>query len=335
MLALGKPQSADKQFKIAEQDKDLPDDVAKTIRAVRDVIRTKRAWRLDVDFGFAPDSNINNATSADTINVQWGGGTLPLTLDDKARARSGTGETASLSAGLKLPVAKKVSALIDVDGNGTNYAGVSYDDFQLQLASGAELRFTNTTSASLEAVGALRWYGGGLVSRQLGAKAGFQTQLSRREQVGVQLDLRRTDARFDHSYDGWQGAAYATYERAIGKSLVVSGGVFARRDWLTERAYSSTELGVIAGFGGELPHGITLGLSGSVSRAVYDAPMTLFSNDPRKDWRYTARATLGDRKLALFGFSPQISASYSRDDATIPFFANDRLRFRFALARYF
>jgi len=335
MLALGKPQSADKQFKIAEQDQDLPDDVARTIRAVRDVIRAKRAWRLDFDFGIAPDTNINNATSADTITILWGNTPLPLTLDDKAKARSGTGQTASISGGVRLPVSDKVAMLVDLDSAGTNYAGTDNDDFQLQVASGAELRLSHDTSVSLEAVGAQRWYGGSLVSRQIGAKAGFQTSLSRREQVGVQIDMRHTEALFDSSYNGWQGSAYATYERAISRSLIVSGGVFGRRDWLKAAPYSSTELGVIAGFGGELPKGITLGLSGSVSRAKFDAPMLLFSTDPRSDWRYTARATLGNRKIRVWGFSPQMSASWSRNDSSITYFGNNRLRFRFTLARYF
>jgi outer membrane protein len=335
MLALGRPQSADRQFKLAEQDRDLPDDVARTIRAVRTVIRSQRAWRLDLDFGIAPDSNINNATSADTVTVNWGGWQLPLTLDEQAKARSGTGQTASVSAGLRLPLAERTSLLFDLDSNGTNYAGTDYDDVQFQAAAGAELRLTPRLSASLQAVGAQRWYGGQLVSRQAGVKAGLQARLSGRDQIGVQLDARRTDARFDSAYDGWQSALYATYEHAVSRSLVASVGGFARRDALALEAYSSKEVGAIAGFGGELPHGITFGLSGSVSRATFDAPMLIFSDEARKDWRTTARATLGNRKIALWGFSPQVSASYARIDSSLPFFANDRLRFRFALARYF
>lgn len=335
MLTLGQTASADRQFKIAQQDQDLPDDVAKTIRRVRDVIRSHRAWRLDVDFGIAPDTNINNATGADTVSILWGGTTLPLTLDPQAQARSGLGETASVSAGLRLPIAHKLSALLDFDGAGTNYSGAAYDDYQVQAAGGAELRLSQTASISLETVGAQRWYGGKAVSRQVGVKGGFQVQLSGREQIGVQLDARRTNALFDNAYDGWQTAAYATYERAISKSLVVSSGVFARRDWLKAGAYSSLELGVIAGFGGELPYGITFGLSGTASHATFDAPMPIFSLDPRKDWRFSGRATLGNRRWAVWGFSPQVSASYSRIDSSLPYFANDRLRFQFALARYF
>jgi tetratricopeptide (TPR) repeat protein len=335
MLAMGHFGSADRQFRMAQQDDELPEDVARTIRAVRDVIRARRAWRLDIDVGIAPDSNINNATSAESVTVNWGGWQLPLELDERAQARSGTGQTASVSAGLRLPVAERMSMLVDLDSSGSNYSGRDYDDLVAQAAVGPELRLSSTTSASLQAVAAQRWYGGSLVSRQAGVKAGFQARLSNVDQVGVQIDARRTDARFDSAYDGWQTGAYLTWEHAVARSLVVSTGVFARRDALAASAYSSRELGLIAGFGGELPLGISFGLSGTASRAVFDAPITLFSNEPREDWRYTARATLGNRKVRFWGFSPQVSASYTRIDSTLPFFASDRLRFRFALARYF
>lgn len=335
LLALGHTASADKQFRLAQQDEDLPEDVARTIRSVRNIIRSNRGWRFDVDFGIAPDTNINSATAADSVAINWGGIMLPVTLDPQARQRSGIGQTASISAGVRLPVAPGVSAIVDIDSAGTNYEGTGYDDYQAQVAAGAEVRFADRAAVSAQVVGAQRWFGGRLVSRQAGVKTGFQVRLSDRDQIGFQIDARRTDALFDTNYDGTQVGAYLTYERAVTKTLVVSGGAFARRDWLRAGAYSSRELGLIAGFGGELPLGITFGVSGTVSRAKFDAPIPIFSLDPRDDWRFTARASVGNRGWRLLGFSPQISASYSRMDTTIPYFTNDRLRFRFALARYF
>jgi hypothetical protein len=335
MLALGKPQSADKQFRLAGQDRDIPPELAKSIRGVRAVIRQQRAWRLDVDFGLAPDSNINNATAVDQVTVNLGGYSLPLTLDENARARSGTGQTATLSAGLRLPAGKDMAMLIDLDGSGANYAGVRYDDYLVQLAAGPEFLLSQKTSVSIEAVGAERWYGGSLATRQFGAKAGGQTLLSMTDRAGIQIDARRTDARFDHGYDGWQVGLYGTYEHAMSKTLLVSAGLFGRRDWLTEPAYSNTELGTNFGFGGELAHGINFSVSGSLSRATYDAAMGLFSAVPRRDWRGSVRGTLGDRSIRVFGFSPELSLTYARTKSNIDFFSTDRVRFRVALARYF
>lgn len=336
MLAMGHVQSADKQFKIAQQAKDLPQDVAATIRVVRDVIRSKRTWRLDFDIGIAPDTNINNATAADTITILGNGVTpTPFKLDSQAKAQSGIGGTAMVSAGARLPVSKHVSALVDVDLAGTKYAESQFDDYQGQIAAGAEIRTSKDTSISIEAVGAQRWFGGKPASQQAGAKAGFQARLGDASQIGLQLDARHTNAMFDQSYDGWQIGAYATFEHSVGKALIVSLGGFGRWDSLNAAAYSNAEFGMIAGFGGELPHGITFGVSGSASRATFSAPMPLFSIDPRKDWRTSARLTVGDRKVNLMGFSPQVSVSYSKTDSSIVYYSNDRLRFRFTFARYF
>lgn len=335
MLAQGKPQSADRQFRLAEQDRELPPEIARTIRAARDVIRSKRAWSLNIDAGIAPDSNINNATSADSINVYLGGQQVPLTLDESAKARSGLGRTGSIDAGLRLPMSDSALMLLDVDAVGTDYDGSTYDDFAYEAAAGPELRLNERTRVRLQAVGAQRVYGNRIATRQFGLKGGGETLLSGNERLGLQLDVRRTNARFDDGFSGWQIGSYATYERAVAKAIVASAGVFGRRDSLKAKAYSSTEAGVIAGVGGELPWGLNVGLSGTVSRATYDAPLYFFAPEARKDWRYSARATLGIRALRVAGLSPSASLTISRIDSSLGFYSNTRARLRFALARYF
>src|SRR3546814_4583868 len=119
MLALHKPGAADRQFKIAEQDQDLTPEVLRTIRTVRDTIRAKRPWQIDVAFGLAPDTNINNATSLDTIRVNLGDNSIPLTLDERARAKSGIGPPAQVSARLRLPVAERLSILPQLSSDET------------------------------------------------------------------------------------------------------------------------------------------------------------------------------------------------------------------------
>lgn len=335
MLGLGQSAGADRQFRLAEQDGELPPDVARAVRGAREVIRSRRAWRLDVDLGIAPDTNINNATANDVVTVYFGDSTLPVELDDDARQRSGVGGTASISAGVRIPLSPSVALLTDVDMNGTNYVGSNFDDYVVQFAAGPELRMTGNASISAQAVGAQRWFAGRVASRQFGIKSGAQIAIGSRRRIGVQLDLRSTDAQFDSNYSGWQGGIYATAEQSVGPALVVSAGGFVRRDWLNAATYSNTEVGVNVGFGGELPLGISFGLGGSVSRAGYDAPMAIFSPEPRRDWRYSTRLTVGNRKVRVFGFSPQANLSYSRTDSSIGYFANDRIRLRLALARYF
>lgn len=335
MMLQGKAQSADRQFRLAEQDDELPPEIARTIRAARDVIRSKRAWSLNVDLGLAPDTNINNATSADSINVYLGGQQVPLTLDESARPRSGVGRTGSVDAGLRLPMSDAALMLIDADVVGTDYDGSTFDDFAYEAAAGPELRVSSVTRVRLQAVGAQRVYGNRIATRQVGLKGGGETMLSARTRVGLQIDARRTDARFDDAFSGWQVGGYATVERAVAKAIIASGGLFARRDALDSEAFSSTEGGMIAGIGGELPLGLNVALSGTASRAVYDAPLFFFAPAPRKDWRTSLRATLGVRAFRIAGLSPSATLSVSRIDSTIDYYSTTRARVRFALARYF
>jgi hypothetical protein len=335
LLREGKEAAADHHYRLAEEDSEVPPEIEQTIRQVRGYIRSHRNWTFNVDFGLAPDSNINNATSLDTIRINLGDTSIPLTLDDRARAKSGLGQTAQVSARLRLPAARRLSILADLDGNGTNYAGTDFDDYVVQLAAGAEYALTQKTHVSLEALGAQRWYGGNTVSRQVGTRAGFQTTLDASHRVGFQVDIRRTTALFDDRYSGWQGGLYATYEQALTPTLILSAGPFVRRDWLDDAAFSNTEIGGNVGFGGALPLGINFGVSASVSRAVYDAPIAFFDAEPRHDWRFMARATLGNRKINLLGLSPQIGISWTRIDSTIGFYDTNRRRFEFTLARYF
>jgi outer membrane protein len=335
MLAQHKPQAAERQFAIAAQDDQLSPEVQRTIRKARDTIRAQRPWQLDVSVGIAPDTNINAATAADTVTVMFGDTPIPLELDDRARRKSGIGETAQLSSRVRLPLTRTMAALIDVDANGTNYAGSTFDDYAGQIAAGLAYGVSARSSVSLEGLAAKRWYGGRAVSEQLGWKAGAQHVVDNKRQVGVQIDVRRTTALFNRGYSGWQAGIYTTYEQALAPALVASIGPFVRRDWLNERVYSDTEIGANAGIGGELLTGLNFGLSGGASRAVYDAPFTLFDSRPRRDWRFVAKATLGDRKLRLLGLSPQISVQWTRVDSSLTLYKMARSRIEFSLARYF
>ncbi len=335
LIALKKTASADRQLRIAQQDADLPQQIARTIRTVRDTIRSGRAWRLDFNVGFAPDTNINNATAARSITVLLGDGAYEAELDDAAQARSGVGQVAQLSTGLRLPIGKQLSALAELDANGTNYGGSRFDDYAVQAAAGGEYRLTPTTSASLEGVYARRWYGGRATTEQIGARTGGQTVLGTRDRFGYQIDLRHVRAYFDRGYDGWQGGVYATLEHALTRTVVVSAGPFVRREWLREQAFSATEVGGNIGAGGELRYGFNVGASLGLSRAVFDAPLPIFDLDARRDTRLVVRTTLGNRKIRVLGFSPQLNWTYNRIDSSLPLYAIDRSRFEITLARYF
>ena len=108
-----------------------------------------------------------------------------------------------------------------------------------------------------------------------------------------------------------------------------------RREWLREDAFSDIEVGGNLGVGGELRYGFNLGGSLGMSRAIFDAPLLIFDAKPRRDTRLVIRTTLGNRKIRVLGFSPQMNWTYNRIGSSIPLYAIKRSRFELTAARYF
>tara|TARA_R110000824_G_scaffold63304_2_gene166627 strand:- start:156 stop:1574 length:1419 start_codon:yes stop_codon:yes gene_type:complete len=334
-LMTGKEASADYHFRLAQNDENLPDEIAQTIRNTRSILRDQRVWRFSFDFGFAPDTNINGATNAESIDINFGPIKLPLQLDENARERSGIGQTAGFSGGIRVKATDRLALLLDADSKIINYKGEEADDIVIQVAAGPELRIARYSSLSLQAVGLHRWYGGRLATREYGGRVGYQQALSEGQRLGFELDARRTESQLSDAYSGWQLGANATYEHLIGKSLIASASVFARRDLLNADGFSSFNYGVNLGIGGELPLGLNAGVSASVSRSEFDAPLLLYSTEKRQDWRGFARAYVGSRKIKFLGFSPSIDYNYSRVDSNYGLYEMNRHRVNFKFARYF
>jgi hypothetical protein len=336
LMLKGDRDAADHHFRLASQDKSLPPEIAATIRSVRGIIRDQRAWRFSFDFGVAPDTNINNATSAEQVDLLVSpNNRQPFMLNPDAKAKSGLGLVASFSGGVRIKQSDTVALLADADGQFTHYGNTDFNDDVVQLAVGPEFKLSPSRSVSVQAVALQHWYGGKTAQQQVGVKTGFQALLDEGQRVGLQADIRHTDSSFGDSYTGWQYSSYATYERVVMRTMIASASLFARRESLQSDGLSNTEGGFNVGIGGELSHGLNAGLSGGLSYAAYDAPIVFFSDDARHDFRASIRAYLGLRSIRVLGFSPSITYTFTHNGSNYTLYNSDRHRIRFALAHYF
>ncbi len=331
----GKYGSADHHFRLAQEDKDLPDEVVRSIRTTRGLLRDRRSFDLTVDVGLAPDSNITNGTNAESVDVNFGGFMIPLTLNPAARQRSGIGQSMVVSSSYRTRLSGGTKLLIETDGQATNYQGKASDDFALQFAAGPEIQLSENNRLTVQGLGLQRWYGGKSASTGGGARLGFQHDFESGHRLGLNVDARYAKSGFADAYTGWSLSAQAVYERVIATSMIGYVSIYGRRELLNSKSYSGHEIGTNVGIMGDLPMGISIGLSAGVSRAAYDAPLPLFSADPRRDWRYNARAQIGLRSLRLWGFSPSVTYDFNRTDSSLALYKSDRHRVRFGFARYF
>ncbi len=335
LMLQGKSGAADYHFRLAQGADDLPPEIAATIKASRRLLRDSREFAFNVDVGFAPDSNITNGTSAETVDIAFGNDRIPLTLDDQARQKSGVGQTVGISATARLAIGEQTRLLIESNGNLVNYAGKASDDFFGQLAIGPEFSLSDETRLSVQAVGTQRYYGGKNALRGGGLRSSLTHTLGDNTRAGLTIDARRNESGLNAGNSGWQLGATATAERIIGKSAIASATLFARRDLLKLAAYSGEEFGANLGVGAELPLGIVAGVSGGVSRASYDAPLAIFGPSPRNDWRFNGRVQLGLRSIRLMGFSPSVTYNFSKVQSNLALYKSQRHRVQFVVARYF
>jgi outer membrane protein len=331
----GNQGGADYHYRLAQQSAGLPPEVLATIHSNRSLLRDQRSWSFNVNFGLAPDTNISNGTRAQTIDADFGGLVIPLTLDASARQKSGIGQTLGLGGSYRFGLSENTKLLVEADATGVNYAGSNFDDYTGQLAVGPEFRLSDDTRLSVQALGSQRWYGGNFANRAVGARASLQHNFDEGQRIGLSLDARQNHSGFSSAYSGWQIGAYASYERVVAHSLIASATLFGRRDSLASKAYSGMEFGANLGIGGELPLGINAGISGGISRQVYDGALAVLSPVPRKDLRINARVHMGLRTFRFVGFSPSVTYTFSESQSSLSLYDSKRHRFQFGLARYF
>jgi outer membrane protein len=335
LMIKGNTLAADHHLRLASEDRTLPEDIARTVRATRGVLRQQKQWSFNVDLGIAPDSNITNGTNAESVEINLGPFTFPVTLDAQARQKSGTGQFLSLGGSARFGLIGETRLLVEGDAQLTNYSGKGQDDLASQLAIGPEVDLSDETTLSFQALGSRRWYGGKAANTGFGLRAGLQHEIGNNQRLGFSLDARRNLSSVADTYTGWQLGGYATYERVVARRLIASASLFGRRDALRSASYSDFEVGGSLGLGGELPLGINAGISAGASRAWFDAPLALFSSDARKDWRLNGKVQIGLRSIRMMGFSPSISYNYSASLSSLNLYDSKRSRLRFALARYF
>ncbi len=276
----GKDAAASYHYRLAQRADDLPPEIRATVNSSLAMLRDRKPWALNVEVALVPDSNITGGTRSPTVDIDVGGGKLPFTLGGNAVARSGLGQSARVVGTYRTGTGRH-GLLTDGEVSGMNYDGTSVDDYGAQLAFGPDLR-TKSTVAYIQGVTAFRWYGGTLATKQAGARASVQVTRRQGRPHRASASMRGTAHRCSTPhYDGWTGGIFATYERVIAKSFIASASAFGRTDRLRQRAYSDNEYGLSLGVGGELPKGINAGVSATISRARYFAPLlALFARTP-------------------------------------------------------
>lgn len=328
LALMGDEEGSRRQFRQA-QAAGLPPDVAITVGRFINALRSSRPVGGSLEVALVPDSNINRATKAASIDTVI----APLTLDQDARAHSGLGLRGSAEVYGRFSVADGLSLLARGFGQAILFRDSQFDDISAGISLGPEIRAAGNRWRPALGIGR-RYYGGNLYATTRSASLNWLHPTDKRSQIAV--DLAASRARYPANWlqNGMVYDASVSFERGFtsrsGASLTLSGNRQTSRDpgYATRSASLSTllwrEIGTVTVYG-----------TASYRHLASDRRLSLYPRPRTDDYvRIGVGASL--RKLALGGgLAPIVRVSFERNRSAVELYDYRRTAVEFGLAKAF
>ncbi len=323
-------EAAEYHFRLVLAQPDLPQSVVDNVYRYLAAIRERKRYIFFLKLGVAPDTNINAAPALNQVML-FG---LPFTLSEPAKQKSGVGLVVSTNGEYLTPLAPDIRLRTGASLYRAEYPGSSaFDDMQLRLDAGPQFLFPRS-DVSVLAVLAKRWFGNDPYNEGHGGRieaSHLFTDRLRLEGYIEGLDLSYHTQTFLDGF-GVDGVLFSTYGLNSSSFVRLITGAGTQRT--QSDAFSNYSLRLGVAYQQDFPYGVTAYLEPDVTLTQYDATNVLFGKR-RHDTTVSARLALNKRDLQLFGFSPVLSYTFSRDISNIDFFGFVRNQFEIGLIRDF
>jgi len=284
-----------------------PDPVVENINRFMRVMRARRRWSGYFGFSLAPDTNINAASDAEFIYI----GGLPFRRGALGRASSDIGIVGWGGYEYQFPLADRWRLRAGFDVNHREYKGGLFDQTFLAGHVGPRFFVSRNTEMSLLASMSQRWWGGSSFNYDYGVR--FEV-----EHVfypGFRLSGRANWS--DRKYQQNKFLEGPLMVFSLGGSYVLfptvqlTGLVGYLQQDAQANQWDSAGYWVRGGTNVALPWGFTAGLSAEFRWTDFEAGWGFLTPGgiAREDHTRILGATLLNRGLTVFGFSPQIAFS--------------------------
>lgn len=320
--------AAERELRRALADNPPPAVVASVDTALRG-IRASRRMFGSLSAGIAPDTNINQATAADQVDM-FG---LPFEIDPSARRRSGIGVLVNGEVGLRKPLSSSTAIVGRINGSARVYPSADTDDIAVEGRVGIET-LGKSDRVTPELTYLKRWYAGRAYAQGPGIGIRYERRLSRQWFGSAIADVRHID--YDHydAYDGWTGSLRLQADRPLGAATMISIGFTGTRTGARDKGYASWLGEIDASLFRDWKGGWSTGLSASTGRLVADEKLVAFDRK-RDDWRWRMSASVANRKVAWLGLMPSLRLSKEHYGSDIALYELDRTRAEILLTRTF
>ena len=318
LAQMGDLDAAERELRAA-QATDLPPEVERMVRFFANGLASRsRPFGLDFEVALAPDTNINRATTSDTLGTIIG----DFDLSDDAKAKSGLGLAARARAYARIPTDDNATLLLGVNGSARVYRDGQFNDFIAGVQGGSQLQ-SGRDRIDVQGVANWRWFGGDLYTISYGVTGTMRHPLSDTAQLRLSAGLIYSDDRMNDLRDAERASISAGVDSAF--SVNSGGGVSlsASRDFARDPGYATAAGGIDAYVYREF------GRTTAVLRAGYDrleADQRLFLYpERRKDDRFSAELSGTFRALKVGTIAPQVKLGFERSLSTIEIYDYQRL----------
>ena len=330
LFETGADDSAEYNFHLALAEGDLPHTVIDNVERYLAIIRSRRHFVYSVNFGIAPDTNLNKATAADHVTL-FG---LPFALSPDARKQSGVGVTGTVAgeyrADLTSDTRWRTGALL----YGLKYPSASeFDDSQARGSMGPQWFFKNG-DISVLGVAQKRWYGEKAYSTGVGGRLEGQHWLTKQFLYSGYFEGVSSSYDTQPFLDGYyldQGNFFDYYLTPSSFVRATLGFGYQKAD---SDVFSNWYYKVGLAYQREFAYGITANVAPEVQWTNYQETDPLFGVR-RQDRQIFVRLSLYKRDFTIFGFAPVVSYSYTTNQSNEFLSKFDRSQFQLGFTRQF
>lgn len=288
----------------------LPPAVQQQVRFFTNALTALKRVGGGLQLSLAPSSNINRATSSDTLGTVIG----DFTLSKDAQAQSGVGLSLQGQAYYRQPLSRKADLLLRGSGSANLYRTTEFDDLIFSLQAGPQW-LSGHDRLSVAAAASWRWYGLDPYTFSWGASGNWQHPLGKATQLKIDGAALREINRRNALETGKRLTLAAGIDHAFsarfGGGVQVHGMRFAAND----PGYSTASGGANAYLYREL--GRTTAVVSLGYRHLEADKRLLLYPERRKDDDVTVSVSGTFRSLKLGTFAPTARIGYERNWSSV------------------
>jgi len=327
LAAMGDEGRARQQLRQAQAG-GLPPDVAQVVDRFAAALRSNRRFGGNFEVALAPDSNINRATDAKTLDTVI----APLTLSDDARQQSGLGAHLTGQVYARFGLSPRLTLVPRISGDGTFYRAGTFNDVSGSALVGIEWQAGR--DRFIPSIGATwRRYGGKAYARTQTADIRWTHRLGRRAQGDAAFSYGRAHYVRNALQDGSLFNLSLSVERALTARTGIGISVNGNRQTARDPGYALTSGGITL-LGWRDMGKVTMFANATVRRLESDARLFPFT-DRRKEWYLRAGVGATFRQIEVAGFSPVLRLAYERNISTVALYDYRRVAVDIGITRAF